>query len=879
MAAQGTGTIAQITDVDPAAVDPLINANINLEKFGTGTWTITTASTTEELYHRGTTTVSGGTLAVAASGNDGELQSSFIRVQSAGTLDTTAFGVYNLQAGQGLGGGGQIDTNVLGLFSDNVVEPGDSVGTLQVNGDMTYGQFAPPMGIDPGNMTFELGSTTAVGGGANDLIDVSGNVAFSGTDTSASVNIVPVEGQLVGGGSYTVIRGSSVTGTLLQTPQITDANGNPLTTRQSVSLSQTFTEVNVNVSGSAANLTWNGNVDGNWDVSSTQNWTNGGGNDVFVDLDQVTFDNTSTQRSVAVAQEVKPGNVALNHTTGNYTFTGSNSISVLGAINANSGTTVLANDSNSGKLNVNSGAVVQGAGSGVTTGTFVGNVSVASGGTLRVGDDGISGAPPVINSEDFEGFGTGVVFTANATTGTPAMPGWTFVDARSTTSTQTGSDDVEFELIGGSPTGSIALTQTNTNTDFPNSGAAHNGSQAISPFDTSGSLDTITAQLGQNDPSGGFADATIIFGWVDQDNYFYAQVSQGEGIAIRHVSGDVRQSSPADSGNGIGSFQNNVPWDVTLVHNSATGSVSFTVSDGVNTQSISANDSVLMQEGLIGFGSHNDSFFVDNLTVRTEDPSAASYTIDGDLDMVAGATLQLDVAGVGNSDQLIVSGNLAAAGTLEIVPSASFDGSAGDLFQFLDFDTSSGAFDAFDLPTLNGGLTWDTSNILVNGTLSIVAPEIGCDLDGNSVCDINDLDRLYDAIADGMNDMAFDVNGDGFVDNADIDEWLVAAGTENGKVYLDGDTNLDGSVGGADFTALASNFGNSGADPASAEAYWGNGNFDGISASDLFEVGGPDFTRLATNFGHVSVASVPEPQALVSLLVGLMMAMGALRRR
>ena len=70
-------------------------------------------------------------------------------------------------------------------------------------------------------------------------------------------------------------------------------------------------------------------------------------------------------------------------------------------------------------------------------------------------------------------------------------------------------------------------------------------------------------------------------------------------------------------------------------------------------------------------------------------------------------------------------------------------------------------------------------------------------------CDLDDVDRLYDDILAGVAGGPSDLDGSGTVDNADIDDWLATAGAENGKVYLAGDANLDGTVGGGDFTTLA----------------------------------------------------------------------------
>ena len=151
----------------------------------------------------------------------------------------------------------------------------------------------------------------------------------------------------------------------------------------------------------------------------------------------------------------------------------------------------------------------------------------------------------------------------------------------------------------------------------------------------------------------------------------------------------------------------------------------------------------------------------------------------------------------------------------------------------------------------------------------LVSESSSCDFDADETCGLLDMDLLYDEILAGTNSADFDLNSNGIVDNADIGEWLSIAGSESGKTYLPGDANLDGNVGGSDFTTLAQHFGNIGADPETASAYWRHGNFNGQNSDGNFEVGGTDFTALALHFGHVSVIAVPEPDTIGWLLLGL----------
>ena len=74
-----------------------------------------------------------------------------------------------------------------------------------------------------------------------------------------------------------------------------------------------------------------------------------------------------------------------------------------------------------------------------------------------------------------------------------------------------------------------------------------------------------------------------------------------------------------------------------------------------------------------------------------------------------------------------------------------------------------------------------------------------------------------------------------------------------------GDANLDGDVSFPDFVLLADNFGQTGG--------WGQGDFDADG-----QVQFPDFVILADNYGQVAAAAVPEPWAMLLLIMGCLIA-------
>jgi len=165
------------------------------------------------------------------------------------------------------------------------------------------------------------------------------------------------------------------------------------------------------------------------------------------------------------------------------------------------------------------------------------------------------------------------------------------------------------------------------------------------------------------------------------------------------------------------------------------------------------------------------------------------------------------------------------------------------------------------------------NRIVLSGQI-VATPMAGltCDFDGDGNCDLGDIDSLYDNL--GSTNATFNLDGLGVVDNDDVTEWLAQASLADpmGRTFVRGDGNLDGNVGGTDFTTLAVNFGDPGG--------WSQGNFIVEAVIGGGNVGGPDFTALAFNFGFTSpVSATPEPTGLTPVFLGLVFSILLGRRR
>ncbi|MCA9234416.1 MAG: autotransporter-associated beta strand repeat-containing protein [Planctomycetales bacterium] len=370
----GTGKIVgPNVDVIVALTDPTDRVTIATAVASTDTTNATGS------YWGGSTTIESGTLAVLQDGlNAGELASSSIDVRAGATFDVSNFTTYSLQVvsdpdatpgngdeiGQLLTGGGTINTggNTIRAFEDSRIAPGDGVGTLQVTGNLNVGLFA----ANPsGGFEFDLGNATTIGGGVNDLLAVSNTLTLAPSGNKFNLRVTPAAGSLAAG-TYTLMTGGSIAGGAASGDfnlSLFNPQGTLLNSRQDNASVVNVTGSAVTVSfAAAAARTWTGAVNGVWNVGSTANWS--AGDNLFFDLDAVTFGNGPTNTTIDIAAPVTPGSMNFTNTTSTYTFTGVG-IEGSGAMTLNANAkAVLANSANS----------------------FIGGVTIANGATLTLGD-------------------------------------------------------------------------------------------------------------------------------------------------------------------------------------------------------------------------------------------------------------------------------------------------------------------------------------------------------------------------------------------------------------------------------------------------------------------------------------------------------------
>jgi hypothetical protein len=155
----------------------------------------------------------------------------------------------------------------------------------------------------------------------------------------------------------------------------------------------------------------------------------------------------------------------------------------------------------------------------------------------------------------------------------------------------------------------------------------------------------------------------------------------------------------------------------------ATGS--YTLSDSgsliVDTIVLNANGTLTMNGGTLAATTFTGSL-TNSAGTLAPGASAGTLAVSGDYTQGDGARLEIEIAGTTQGvtyDLIDVEGALNLDGTLNVVL-AGYNPVLGDVFDILDWGSLGGMFDVLDLPSLNSGLSWDTSALYDDGRISVV---------------------------------------------------------------------------------------------------------------------------------------------------------------
>lgn len=547
-----------------------------------------------------------------------------------------------------LGGTGVINGTVR-VNSGGILAPGaGGPGTLTLNGALTNNS---PI------LDFDLSGSPS---GANDQINMTGTLAMSGVQM---FHFNLINGTL-GAGTYGLIEGA----TSSTASSVTLSNNLPASTRQTFTMSQPAAGSNPSyirlvVSGTASSLVWSGTNGNAWDVASTANWNNAGSADVFYNLDQVTFNDTSTNGGVAIGGIVQPATLLVSNNATSFTF----SNGVIGGMTS--------------LVKTGSGALTLAASNAYTGGTWI-----SGGGTLQVNNAYAlgSGAAALAGSAlHFSSVGAGNAINASGTSTLQF-------------SAQTANIYTSFALSGS---GWLNLG-IDGNDVFTPSGD-WSGFSGYIYFTGSKWLRAFSASIGSANAVWDLGSGGGIYNRDGGYTVYLGALFGGSGSILSGAStANVNPTTYV-----VGSLNTNCTFNGTLADNASptalvktgsaqltlTGASTFTGGTTVNAGTLCVNSTAGSGTGtgdlevfsgatLTGSGIIGSATTIDGGAMLAPGNPTGTLTFTNNLTLNDSSLLQFDLGT--NRDAIAVSGDLALTGQLTVTNSGGFGPGSYPLFTY-----------------------------------------------------------------------------------------------------------------------------------------------------------------------------------------------------
>jgi fibronectin-binding autotransporter adhesin len=712
----------------------------SLVKLGTGALIISGADT-----HSGGTTIGAGTL----------------------LINGTMGGTVTVNSGATLGGNGNSTgvVDVQGAFNPG---PINGAGTFTSSGSLTIEGSS--------TMTFDLGAVTTVGSGSNDLLVVNGDLTAN--NPTVSVNILA--GRLQPG-TYRLI---SYTGNLIGGFNPTVTTVSP--TRYTFTLDTTSTagQVNLIVSGTPANLSWNSASDTTWDVAGTPNWLNisSSVNDVFYAGDTVLLNDqpgVTNGITLAAGVAVSPFAITNNSSVNNFTVSGAGKITGDTGILKDGASMLTINTTNdfTGTVNIKGGTLKTG--SSAALGTTAGGTVITNGGTLDVGGQtlgaeaitvsgaGVGGKGAIINSGasittalrnvtmagDTVFGGAGPWSSATDTNRWDIRAGGTPSVATLSTSgnayklTKTGSNHIALVSVTIDPMladidlqqGLLTFEVNTTSMGNPansltvRAGATLGLYNATSLFDKvfilngDGVTATITNWSGSNTLIGPITlNGSTVFGIGGTALAITAPIT-GSGNLTKTVTSPLNlyaaNTYTGDTTISAGTL-------ALVGAGSIASSPTITLSSGTTLDVKQRSDATLtLSSGqtLKGNGTVSGHLVVNSGAVVTPGNAIGILTVASNVTLTGTITMNVDRTANTNSQLRSTSGVINYGGQLNIV-NLTAALAAGNSFKLFNASAYTNSFSSIVPATPGPGLAWDTSSLNSNGTLKVISstsPSIG----------------------------------------------------------------------------------------------------------------------------------------------------------
>ena len=443
---------------------------------------------------------------------------------------------------------------------------------------------------------------------------------------------------------------------------------------------------------------WNGGC-GSWGTGASGNWTDANGSGVqaapgtfagFTNTDVATFSGSGSVTAVNLTG-VNPSLNALSFSNSSYTLSN-------GSLTLNGSTGTAAVTVSSGTQTINTPiTVASNANFAINGGALLLNSTISgSGGFTKSGSGGLT--LPQANTLSLTGSiavtqgmltapfgisngGGGITLAAGAT----LQAGETVKRAITGVGTVTATDDL---TIGNSK----QAGQFNQGGSLGVGGTLNIGSDAV----------TILS-----------ADAAIL---GSQTN-----ISDGGSLMASH---GVQLGNPSSV-------------DATKVL-TATGNATISanfVNNGVVNGPIGSGQELTFNQAVTGAGSTTGNVEYAASYRPSNSPNAVSVQ---NVLLDSTSTLIMELAGTqpgSGYDQLDISGLATLNGVLDVTYLDDFSPSDGESFEIFEGRTT-GEFSQITLPTLSNGLSWNTSNLYSNGTISVVPSPVRsrCSASARSAC-------------------------------------------------------------------------------------------------------------------------------------------------
>ena len=780
---------------------------LTLNKNGSGTLTFSGTGN-----HTGSTTITGGTLALTGSATMPSTTN--IAISAGATLDVSGLsggGTLTLNSGESLTGFG----SVLGTINTGtgVLAPGASAGTLTV-ANLTLGSGS--------SINYDLANVTTVGGGTNDYTIVTSAMTVAGPVT---LNLNYLNGIPASSGKYTLFSYGSFSGDVTQISVPSGFQINNNTSAKTIELLIVHTP---------SNLTWRGDGSSDvWDINTTPNWILSGSAVTFFNGDTANFDNTgSNSPPIYVASPVVASAVNVNATQ-TYDFTGS-SVAAATLLKNGSGTLIFEDD-NSYPNGVNIAAGTLQIGNGGSTGTLTSGNITNNGAIVADQTGDIVLSSPISGGGSISVVSSGTLALsasnsyAGATTVTSGRLYARNLFALGATNTGTAvASGAQIYLDQNVDIAAEPLTLNGSGLNSAGDGALRKGGAGLTTFYgpiTMGSDTTInidgSATLNLTNASGIFSSSganLTLTGGAGSAGIVNGPITLGSGGGVLNMTssgswtlGGSNSMSLATVGSGalILANKNALGTNLLVVLTSTTGGAGLsgtrlTLSGGLN---IPANRSLTMPSS--GAGAVRSAFF--STGANTTNTWAGSMLLTGDssssgnvISFGVDANSTFTVTGNVNSDSTFLAGKLILRGTGGGASSTTTG--LGLVTGNLVLDPANGQLQVDDGTTwvLSGnGNTWLTTIISGNSTLRLGAnnalPTATLVTVGNSAANRLDLAGFNQTVA-GLGAAGINITNSSATSDSTLTYSSGGAQTTFGSLISDGTRKLNLTIATGNLT-------------------------------------------------------------------------------